>query len=110
MGKLINIQRAPEVDGISDDGNPRYRKPWPVSVRQDGSVENFGRNHPLLPVQVVGFQDNVHVQHVDVFWPDAVNRLPEMVGKYLVTVDGDENMGVYQTTVVSIDIIGGDEK
>ena len=109
MDKLINIQRAPEVDGISEDGNPRYQRPWPVSVRQDGSVENFGHEHPLLPVQVIGFQDSLRVQHVDVPWADALNRLDEMVGKYLVTVDGDGALRVYQTAVTGIAVLGEDK-
>jgi hypothetical protein len=110
MEKIYRIQPAPVVDAIGEDGSPRHRVPWPVCAREDGSVNNYGREHPELPVQVIGFQDRLDVHHVDVFWDEAKARPQEMVGKYLVTVDGAGTLAVDLTAVSDIAIIGGEQK
>lgn len=109
MGKIIRIQPAAVIDNITADGGALRALPHPVCVREDGSVENYGREHPKLPAHVIGFQNDLAVQRVDVLWDNAKDELPEMVGKYLVTVDGEGVLAVHMTAISDIAIIGDDK-
>ncbi len=98
--KLFSIQRAPMVDGMDEEGNARYRTPYPFVVDEEGNVrgQEFWKGEPL---HVMGFQKDFHVQRVDVRWEEAIKDLKETVGMYLVVIDKDGTMGSYETAIQS---------
>lgn len=100
MKKVVTIQRAAQVDGLYEDGTPRYQLPHPVHVDHKGMIcqQDFwqGRLH-----RVIGFQDNVRVKRIDLWWEDVCIDPTRAIGKYLVCSDSKGNWFVFETGVES---------
>lgn len=96
--KLIKLQPAPVVDRVLDDGTELTRLPYPYFVAEDGSVDgqDFWRGEPDA---VVGFQDDVDVQRLDLSWADAWQDPQRAVGKFPVLVEH----GHFTTLRIAVD-------
>lgn len=94
MKKIITLQPAPVIDNLwaGKDGSlvEGTQLPYPFHVTEDGDVEDqeFWRGDPKA---VVGFQDDVARQRVDLWWRDVVADPQRAVGKYPVMVQDKQN-------------------
>jgi hypothetical protein len=102
--RLVKLQPAPFVDAISVDGHVGTKLPYPFFVTEAGDVEgqDFWRGDPL---QVVGFQRDLAVQRIDLWWVDAVKDPQKAVRMYLVTTDANGGMGVHQTAIATVEVL-----
>ena len=73
-------------------------------MNEEGQVGNqeFWQGNP---VRVVGFQKDLARHQIDLWWTDAYEAPEKIVGMYLVAVDNQSNMGVYDTAIVSAEIM-----
>jgi hypothetical protein len=103
------IQPAPHVDHITEDGTELTKLPYPYHTDQDGAIQrqDFWQGNPL---RVVGFQKDLSVQQVDLWWKDALKDPQQAVGMYLVTQDKDGNCSSHNTAVESITPVVGAEQ
>lgn len=106
MKKLIKLQPSEVVDNIRD-GHEMTQLPYPFYVAEDGSVDrqDFWRGNPA---RAIGFQRDLAKQQIDLWWKDAVKDPQQAVGMYLVTVNGEGDMGVHVSAISSVEVIGGE--
>lgn len=98
--KLIRLQPAPLVDHIDDSGQEFTRLPYPFYVNEAGEIQrqDFWNGNPT---KVIGFQRDLAVQTIDLWWREAYPEPTKTVGMYLVTVDSDGQWGVHSTAIAS---------
>jgi hypothetical protein len=103
--KVIKLQPAPRVDHITDDGRELTQLPYPFYVAEDGKVDrqDFWRGDPYA---VIGFQEDLARQQIDLWWDDVVKDPQSAVGKYVVTRDSRGGMGVHVIAIDSVEVIG----
>jgi hypothetical protein len=110
--KIITLQPAPHVDNMwaGPDGSlvEGTQLPYPFVVNENGDVlgQEFWRGDPKA---VVGFQDDVAVQKVNLWWRDVVADPQLAVGKYPVMVQDTENskgthMYTYVIAIESVEV------
>lgn len=92
MTQVVVIQPAPFVDNVVN-GHEFYKKPYPLSVDADGYVQ-FQDFWQGLYFKAIGFQRDLDVQKIDVWWGDAFSSPESIIGLYLVTSDDDGNWEV----------------
>lgn len=99
----IKLQPSPRVDHITDDGHEMTQLPYPFYVAEDGSVErqDFWRGDPAA---VVGFQKDLAVQQIDLWWRDAVKDPQKAVGMYVVTT-GPKGLGVHMIAIAEVTVL-----
>jgi hypothetical protein len=99
----MRIQMAPEIDGLHDDFTSRSRLPYPFYVDGDGYVQlqDFWQG---MVYKVIGFQNHPAIQKIDLWWAD-VKEPADIIGKYLVTTDKDNNWGSFPTAVVEAEMV-----
>ena len=93
MSRLVTIHRHPMPD---------FTQPHPVTVAlPSGDVQDqdFWRGDPF---RLVGFQDDLAVQRVNLHLDGFADNPQNAVGKYPVYVDKDGGMGVYETAVAKV--------
>lgn len=100
MPRLTRIQPAARPDAISADGHVGYQLPYPFYVADDGKIQNQELWNGT-PLAVIGFQKDLAVQTIDVWWREVVDNPEKAVGLYLVTTDKDGTWGVHSTAVES---------
>lgn len=100
MTRITRIQPAARPDALSEDGHVGYQLPYPFYVTDDGKIENQGFWNGT-PLAVIGFQKDLAVQTIDLWWRDAVNNPSAIVGMYLVTTDRDGTWGTHSTAIES---------
>jgi hypothetical protein len=96
--KIITLQPSPRTDHITEDGTELTQLPYPFHVTETGDVlrQDFWQGDPAV---VIGFQDRVDVQQVDLWWQDVVDDPQRAIGKYAITMD---TVGNYSTRVIAI--------
>lgn len=101
MTRITRIQPAARIDNVLDDGTPLYQLPYPFYVTDDGKIGNqdFWQGHVA---KVIGFQDDLAVMSIDLFWREAVADPTKAVGKYVVTSDAAGNWAVHDTAIESV--------
>jgi hypothetical protein len=99
--RIITLQPSARTDQITDDGTELQQLPYPFHVDEDGNVlrQDFWRGDPAT---VLGFQNRVDVQQVDLWWREVVADPQRAVGKYMVTVDRD---GAFSTRTIAIESV-----
>lgn len=85
MGKIITIQPSNTPSGKYD---VHMAVPYPFHVGEDGMVgrQEFWRGDPKA---VLGFQRDIDLMMVDLFWADAVADPEQMVGMFPVFTTSD---------------------
>lgn len=101
---MIKLQPSPRVDHITADGHEMTQLPYPFYVAEDGSIDrqDFWRGNPAA---VVGFQKDLAVQQVDLWWDDVVQDPQRAVGMYVVTT-GKTGLGVHMLAISEVTVIG----
>lgn len=99
MITYLHIQEAPITDNITNDGHIGARRPWPVVDGEDGSI--VVPSSMLGMLRVVGFQKDLAVRQIDIWWEDAFADPSSVIGKYLVATYGEDKMGVSLSAVDS---------
>jgi hypothetical protein len=100
---MIKIQPAPFVDQIKD-GHEMTKLPYPFFVETDGMI---GRQDLWQgdPFRAVGFQRDLAVQVINVWWDQVVDDPKLAVGMYLVTANAAGDYAVHTTAVASAEVI-----
>lgn len=95
---LVTLQQNPRIDNISDDGHAMSQLPYPYHVNEKGEVQqqDFWQGRITL---VVGFQKDLAVHRIDVYWDEVWETPEKAVGLYVVTSDGRGNWGVHDTAI-----------
>lgn len=100
----IRIQPAQYVDQIVD-GHEMTKLPYPLVADEEGNVE-----HQELwrgdPAKVIGFQKDLAIQQVDLWWADVVADPKKAVGTYMITSDDQGGWGTHMTAVMSAEVLG----
>lgn len=102
MHKYLKIQEAPVTDSITDDGHVGARLPWPVLADAEGIVHIPSSR--LGMVRIAGFQRDLAVMRVDLWWQDAFADPSKAVGMYLVAHHKNGSMGVSLSAVDTAEI------
>lgn len=103
--RILRVQPASRIDNLTDDGQEMTQQPYPLFVGEDGAVgrQDFWNGRVY---RVVGFQRDLAVQQVDLWWRDAYAGPERAVGMYVVAVDKDGGMFNLDTAVESITELG----
>lgn len=101
MSRVLRVQPASRIDGLTADGQELTQLPYPLFVDGDGAVgrQEFWNGRIL---RVVGFQRDLAVQQVDLWWTSAWADPQQAVGMYIVATDRDGGMFNLDTAVESI--------
>lgn len=101
--RIITLQPSAITDQITDDGTELQQLPYPFHVDENGNVlrQDFWRGDPAA---VIGFQDRVDVQRVNLWWKQVVADPQRAVGKYAVTVDSDGGMATRVVAIASVTV------
>jgi len=107
MPKIVLLQPSEYTDHITADGTQLTTLPYPVGVHMDGSVTNqeFWQGDPY---RVIGFQRDLARHEIDVWWSEVSRDPQKAVGLYLVTGDSKGGMGVHQTAISSVEVLGSE--
>jgi hypothetical protein len=97
MISYLRIQEAPITDNITEDGHVGSRQPWPVVADKDGTITVPSSR--LGYVRAVGFQRDLAVKRVNLWWADAFADPQKAVGMYLVTTNTEGGMQVSLSAV-----------
>jgi hypothetical protein len=103
MAKIITLQPGQVPDATTKDGHKLYRLPYPFQVGEDGMVgdQDFWRGDPSA---VLGFQDDVDVQRVNLHWEDVVKDPQAAVGKFPVMISRGGGMYTYTVAIGSASV------
>lgn len=104
---VIEIQPAPYIDHITNDGHECTKLPYPFFVNEDGTIGNqgFWRGEPF---RVVGFQRDLAKHQIDVWWDEVAEDPTKAVGLYVVTSNrdlahtADATYGVHETAIIKV--------
>jgi hypothetical protein len=101
MSRVLRVQPASRIDNLTDDGHEMTQQPYPLFVDGDGQVgrQDFWDGKIF---RVLGFQRDLAVQQVDLWWRDAWTEPERAVGMYVVAADRDGNFFNLDTAVESI--------
>lgn len=100
---MIKIQPEPFVDNLVD-GHELTKLPYPFFVDEDGLIaqQDLWQGDPF---KVVGFQLDLAVQKIDLWWTDVVANPEIAVGMYLVTADKSGDYGVHSSAIRSLTVL-----
>lgn len=103
---IYMLQPSEFVDQIRD-GHEMTKLPYPFFVNEDGSVrrQDFWDGRPF---KVIGFQTDLAVQQIDLWWADATKDPQKAVGMYVVTADEDGDIGVHISAIANVEILEGE--
>jgi len=96
--RIFRVQRHGWIDWITEDAHAMTKRPYPLYVDEEGKVQNQDLWEGD-PFGVIGFQNDLACQTIDLTWRDAVADPEQVVGTYLVTCDDKGNWAVYETAV-----------
>lgn len=104
MTRYISLQPAPKTDHITADGAELTQLPYPFHVNAEtGKID---QQWIFEGWEVVGFQRDLAIQQVDLWWDDYVQGDPQAaVGMYVVTRDGEGGMSSHMTAVQSVQVL-----
>jgi hypothetical protein len=99
----IKLQPSPVVDNICD-GHEMTKLPYPYFVELDGTVgqQDIWQGDP---VRAIGFQRDLAVQQIDLWWRDAARDPQQAVGMYLVSESAEGVWGVHTVAITDISVI-----
>jgi hypothetical protein len=103
MPCYLHIQNAPVTDNLTADGTALARKPWPVVADEEGTVHT--PSYALGMRRVAGFQRDLAVMRVNVWWDEVFADPQKAVGLYLVTYNDDGGMGVCMSAVDHVSVL-----
>lgn len=101
---IITLQPSSFTDQITSDGTELTKLPYPFHVEAatgDIQRQDFWRGDPF---RVIGFQNDPHVQHVDLWWDDVAKDPQSAVGKYPVTVKQGGGMAGWSLAIESVTV------
>lgn len=104
MSKIFKIQPSEFIDNMWEGGHVGTKLPYPFFVDEKGMIDgqDFWNGDPY---RVIGFQKDLAVHKVNLWWNDAVKDPSQVVGMYLVTANKKGDFGVHQTAVSSIELL-----
>lgn len=99
----IKLQPASFVDNMKE-GHEMTKLPYPFVADENGDIEHqdLWQGNPL---KVIGFQNDLAQQQIDLWWKDAMSDPQQAVGKYLVTLDSQGDWGSHTTAIASVEVL-----
>lgn len=105
MSRLYRLQPSPRTDHITADGHELTQLPYPYFATEDGTLTSI---HTEMGSEgIIGFQDDLAVQHVDLWWDEVIEDPQCAVGKYVVTREHDGGMATHQIAIASVEVLEG---
>lgn len=100
---MIKLQPAPETDNIVD-GHELTKLPYPFFVTDEGKIDqqDLWQGDPY---RAIGFQKDLAVHMIDLWWTDAIKDVGQVVGMYLVTSNSSGKWGVHRTAISSAEVL-----
>lgn len=105
---MVRIQTAPVIDGIDADpetGDLHTRSQLPYPFFADEKTGECSDRSIHRGYRILGFQKDLAVQHVDLWWPHAMRDPKQIIGMYVVTVDPQGGMAVWQTGITDVEVV-----
>lgn len=93
----------PQYLKIQEDHLSNGVLPWVINADAEGTVAVPSSR--LKMTQVVGFQRDVNVQQVDLWFADAFADPSKAIGMYVVTLTTDDRMQQGTSPVASAEIV-----
>jgi hypothetical protein len=105
--RAIRIQPEPFVDQLTEDGHECTKLPYAFVADETGAIagQDFWQG---IVARVIGFQKDLAVQHIDLFWREVLDDPQRAVGMYLVTSDSAGDWGVHDTAIRDMTILQED--
>ena len=103
MPRYLSIQQAPITDNITDEGHVGARLPLPVVADEEGIV--YVPSSGLGMRRIHGFQNDLAVDQVDVWWSEVFADPSKAVGKYLVATYAGGAMCGHLSAVDSVEVL-----
>lgn len=100
--RVFKVQPAPFVDNLFEGGHEGTKLPYPFFFNESGQIQDSSNFWRGRVVRAVGFQRDLTVHEVNLWWRDALDDPQCAVGMYLVTTDSNGGMGVHETAVQSM--------
>lgn len=72
--------------------------PYPIHADNKGGVA-VPEIHGGKVIRIIGFQKDLAVQQIDLWWADAQKNPDKVPGMYLVSSDSEGTYGVHDTAV-----------
>lgn len=94
---MYRIQPTSYTDQIRD-GQELTKLPYPIFAHADGRIINY-----FDEILVVGFQRDLAVQKIDLWWINIVADPSQAVGMYLVTANDTGGWSTHETAIMSIE-------
>lgn len=103
-GRIFRIQPSEYIDNMWEGGHVGTKLPYPLYVDEKGMV---GRQDVWAgdPYRVIGFQRDLAVQVIDLWWKEAAENPSLAVGMYMVTSDKKGTFGTHQTAIRDVDVV-----
>jgi hypothetical protein len=107
--RFVTLQPSARTDHITDDGHELQQLPYPFHVNEHGEIlrQDFWRGDPE---RVIGFQANLHVMNIDLWWLQVWDKPELAVGKYVVTADSEGNWSTHMIAISSAELHGEPEE
>jgi hypothetical protein len=101
MRAYLRVQPAPRIDNLTADGQELTQLPYPLFVDENGLV---GRQDIWdgKVFRVLGFQRDLAVQQVDLWWKAAWADPLKAVGMYVVAADRSGDIFNLDTAIESM--------
>ncbi len=102
---IYEIQPSAYTDQLTDDGVQLTKLPYPIFADEAGMIgrQDFWAGRYT---KVIGFQRDLRVQRIDLFWRDTLRDPGEAVGMYLVAANDKDNWFTFDTAVQSVTVLG----
>jgi hypothetical protein len=92
--RIVTLQPADHVDGITDDGTELTKRPYPFHVNARGEIQRRAGES-----RVVGFVSDPARMEVDLSWDEVYADPQRAVGQYVITQDTE---GAWATHTIAI--------
>ena len=98
--------------GNTQSGTYDVHQPLPYPFHCEAATGRVGRQDfwQCEVYRIVGFQQQLEVQTVDLFWAEAAQQPERMHGMFPVVVDSDGNLSVWTTPVTSTAVTAAPEE
>jgi hypothetical protein len=107
--KIIEVQMSEWTDHLTKDWQELTKLPYPFFADEHGMIgrQDFWNGRVL---RIVGFQEDLAQEMIDLFWDDAYAEPEKAIGMYVVTENQHGDWVTHMTAVRSMNVLGEVER